>query len=135
MLEDVARPLADGGPAADSLNPILILILRETLAGPAIVLAVLDLDDGPAFGERALRTLGAEGAPLKGLDVALRRVADDWHEASALPGILGGLGARRAISSEVASVRVRIGCANQRKSGNAACGDARRRKRCRFCDA
>jgi hypothetical protein len=39
----VARPLADGGTAADSLNPILILILRETLAGPAIVLAVLDL--------------------------------------------------------------------------------------------
>jgi hypothetical protein len=80
--EDVARPLADGvgpllcgrrdrplvfvditgGPAADSLNAILILreIRGETLAGQAIVLAVLDLDDrGPAVGERALRTLGA----------------------------------------------------------------------------
>jgi hypothetical protein len=49
-------------PAADSLIAILILreIRGETLAGQAIVLAVLDLDDrGPAVGERALRTLGA----------------------------------------------------------------------------
>jgi hypothetical protein len=119
-LEDVARLLADGvgpllsghrdrplffvniagGPAADSLNAILMLrkTRGEGLAGRAIVVAVLDLDArGPAFGERALRTLGADGAPLNGLDVALRRVDYDWHNASALPGILDDLGARRAI--------------------------------------
>jgi hypothetical protein len=98
-----------GGPAADSLNPILILVLRETLAGPAIVLAVLDLDDGRRSASGRSGRFGAEGAPLNGLDVALQRVADDWHGGVRLPGTLGGLGARHAISSEVASVRVRIG--------------------------
>jgi hypothetical protein len=100
-MRDVARSLADalapqlearfgapvaliniaGGPAADSLNA-LILLQKERpglLKNRKITIDVLDLDhEGPHFGARALEALQAEGAPLAGLDVDFEYTSYDW---------------------------------------------------------
>jgi hypothetical protein len=124
-LQDMARLLADGlagmrldarrqvrliniagGPASDSWNALILLQaeLPELLAGRGVVIAVLDLDEtGPAFGQRALAALRTPGAPLNGLDVAVRHVRYGWSDASRLRQALDELGAGEAacaISSE-----------------------------------
>ncbi|MCC6904946.1 MAG: hypothetical protein IT326_03825 [Anaerolineae bacterium] len=76
-----------GGPAADSLNTLLVLHREhpELLAGRRIILTVFDLDrEGPSFGARALAALLAEDAPLQGLNVAFHDVEYDWSKPEAL---------------------------------------------------
>ena len=84
-----------GGPAADSLNG-LILVNTEypgRLRGRRISITVLDLDDeGPGFGGRALSALLAEGAPLTGLDAAFQHVKYDWSDVTGLRETLAGIG-------------------------------------------
>lgn len=124
-LQDMARLLADGlagmrldarrqvrliniagGPASDSWNALILLQAErpELLAGREVVIAMLDLDEtGPAFGQRALAALRTPGAPLNGLDVAVRRVHYGWSDASRLRQALDELDAGEAacaISSE-----------------------------------
>ncbi|HEX3903341.1 MAG TPA: hypothetical protein VH853_10875 [Polyangia bacterium] len=80
-----------GGPAMDSLNALLVLRRDrpEVLAGRRVGIDVLDLDDaGPAFGARALAALGAQGAPLHGIDVQLRHLRANWTETGTLRDLL-----------------------------------------------
>lgn len=88
-----------GGPALDSIN-MLIFLRRdhpELLQRP-IVIHVLDAhDDGPAFGANALAALKGEGAPLHGLDAALRYQAYDWTQTQPLQQLLKELSARDAV--------------------------------------
>ena len=76
----------------------------SALEGRKIVVHVLDRESaGPAFGERALEALKAEGFPLHGLDATLRHVPYDWSEPSALGELgraIGSEGAACAVSSE-----------------------------------
>jgi hypothetical protein len=114
-LRDVARLIADalapgvavredrpvhlfnigGGPAADSLNG-LILIHKEhpgRLRGRRISIAVLGLDaEGPSFGSRALSALLAENAPLGGLYATFQYVKYDWSGVAELRKALAGAG-------------------------------------------
>jgi hypothetical protein len=125
-LQDMARLLADGlsstlaadseqplcllniagGPAADSLNALILIQAEHPgwLADRKIVVAVLDFDAaGPAFGARAVDALGAPGAPLSGLEIDFRFIKYDWREASGLGHVLEQLRADKtvcAISSE-----------------------------------
>jgi hypothetical protein len=84
-----------GGPAADSLNG-LILINKEypgRLRGRRISIEVLDLDaGGSGFGSRALSALLAENAPLGGLDVTFQYVQYDWSDVAELRKALAGIG-------------------------------------------
>lgn len=76
-----------GGPAADSLNALIVLRKEHPrcLDGRAVRISVLDADaDGPTFGARALAALLAEGGPLHGLDVALEHLRYDWREVGEL---------------------------------------------------
>jgi hypothetical protein len=75
----------------DSLNALLVLRRDrpEVLAGRRVGIDVLDLDDaGPAFGARALAALGAQGAPLHGIDVQLRHLRANWTETGTLRDLL-----------------------------------------------
>jgi hypothetical protein len=124
-LQDMARLLADGlagmgpdpqrqvrliniagGPASDSWNALILLQAErpEMLDGREILIAVLDLDEaGPAFGRRAVLALRAPGAPLTGLDIAVRHVPYAWSETDRMRDILRELNTREAtcaISSE-----------------------------------
>ena len=76
-----------GGPAADSLNALILLRGEhpEWLRGRRISIHVLDLDaEGPHFGARALAALAAEGAPLAGATATLRHVEYNWADPSGL---------------------------------------------------
>lgn len=93
--KDASLPLVlvniAGGPAADSLNALMILRrgCPALLEKRKLFIYVLDSDaEGPAFGEACLDALMAEGAPLAGLDIAMSHVAYDWNEASKLADLL-----------------------------------------------
>jgi hypothetical protein len=112
-MQDVARLLADdlvsslaahpgkpvhliniaGGPAADSLNA-LILVQKEHpehLAGRQVWIHVLDLDpQGPSFGGRCLAALQAVGAPLHGLTACFTYCAYDWNDPATLRLLIDG---------------------------------------------
>jgi len=84
-----------GGPAADSLNGLILLNKEhpERLRGRRISIEVLDLDAvGPSFGSRALSALLAENAPLGGLDVTFQYVQYDWSSVAELRKALAGIG-------------------------------------------
>jgi hypothetical protein len=81
-----------GGPAADSLNTLLVLRKEhpEWIADRKISVEVFDGDDeGPEFGARSLAALLAAGAPLHGLQVDFLKVSYDWRDVSALRRHLG----------------------------------------------
>jgi hypothetical protein len=125
-LSDMARLLADGvaprlaadrrcplhliniagGPAADSLNALILLQREqaELLTGRRIVLRVLDGDDaGPAFGARALAALQEPGAALAGLDITFDHTDYDWRDVGPLRAAVAPAtseGALVAVSSE-----------------------------------
>jgi len=94
-----ARPAAPlrlvniaGGPAADSLNTLIVLRKQhpEWMVDRKISIEVLDGDDaGPEFGARSLAALRAEGAPLHGLHVDFERIPYDWRDANPLRMHLG----------------------------------------------
>lgn len=95
-----------GGAAMDSLNALMALRRSDpgALEGRRVVISVLDLDEeGPAFAERALAALMAEGMSLAGLDARIERVAYDWGDARALRALgraAGAGGAACVASSE-----------------------------------
>lgn len=114
-LRDVARLIADalaplvavredrpvhlfnigGGPAADSLNGLILIHKEhpERLRGHRISIEVLDLDaEGPCFGSRALSALLAQNAPLGGLDATFQIVKYDWSGVAELRKALAGVG-------------------------------------------
>jgi hypothetical protein len=119
-LQDMARLLADGlsltaavslqrplcllniggGPAGDSWNALIHLHAEHSdlLAGRAVMVTVLDLDDrGPAFGGRALDTLRAPGAPLCGLEIGFRHLTYQWSRVDRLREALADLRATNAV--------------------------------------
>lgn len=111
MLNDAQqRPIrfinVAGGPASDCWNALIVLQAErpKLLAGLEIVIAVLDQDEaGPAFGGRAVAALCEPGAPLSGLDVALRHYPYQWSDTARLRQVLEELRASEAacaISSE-----------------------------------
>lgn len=89
-----------GGPAADSLNA-LIMLRREhpgILEGRALFIHVLDLEaDAPEFGRRALESLHAPGAPLHGLNVAFEHTTYNWASPGPLRALMEALGKGPAI--------------------------------------
>lgn len=95
-----------GGPAADSLNALIISRRANgaLLASRRIFIHVLDLQrEAPDFGGRALEALQGRDAPLHGLDVTFEFVRYDWRESGALRSFLAGLGGGEkvmAVSSE-----------------------------------
>ena len=96
-----------GGPAPDSWNALILLLKSERpelMASRDVVIAVLDLDEtGPAFGGRAVAALRTPGAPLHGLEVAVRHIPFAWSDTDRLGQVLEELRAREtacAISSE-----------------------------------
>ena len=110
LARDDGRPVClvniAGGPAADSLNALLLLRSEhsEHLATRHAVVAVFDLDDrGPAFGARSLDALVSPEAPLEGLAISFRHVGYNWTQPARLREMLDELKARDsvcAISSE-----------------------------------
>jgi hypothetical protein len=105
LLADPQRPLhllnIAGGSAIDSLNALLILQHEhaDLLAARPIAIQILDMDAAaPAFGERALRALSAEGAPLHGLQIRAQHVPYDWSNVAGLEGVLAQSRAVHAIS-------------------------------------
>ena len=79
-----------GGPAADSINALLLLRKEGLLAKRPIAIRVLDIDpEGPAFGMRMLDALRAPGAPLHDIDVQLDHAPYDWNHPSTLAELLG----------------------------------------------
>ncbi len=84
-----------GGPAADSLNGLILLHKEHPglLRGRRISIEVLDLDaEGPSFGSRALAALLVENAPLGGLDATFHYVKYDWSGVAELRKALAGVG-------------------------------------------
>ncbi len=119
-MRDVARLLADGlglaltarpdqpvhllniagGPAADSLNALLLLHKEhpEWLSARQIGIHVFDLDaEGPHFGARSLTELRAEGAPLHGLEIKFHHIEYNWSDTTVLREAIDGLDAENAV--------------------------------------
>jgi hypothetical protein len=111
-MRDVARLLADrismtlpvrssaplhlinigGGPAADSLNALLLVQKEHPgwLVGHQVCIHVLDLDqEGPCFGARALQALLAEGAPLHDLAITFEYIPYNWADPTGLRRVTG----------------------------------------------
>jgi hypothetical protein len=95
-----------GGPAADSLNALIVLHKEhpDLLAGRAVTIHVLDLDaEGPHFGCRALAALQAPGGPLHSVAADFVHHVYDWNDPAPLAALLdriGGGDAVLALSSE-----------------------------------
>jgi hypothetical protein len=84
-----------GGPAADSLNALLMLRKEHLgiLGGRGIFVHVLDLEaDAPEFGRRALESLQAPGAPLNGLKIAFEHTPFNWASPGPLRTLMEALG-------------------------------------------
>jgi hypothetical protein len=88
-----------GGTAMDSLNALILLRRAAAqIMERAITIHVLDPDsNGPSFGESALAELGADGAPLAGMDVRFLHSAYDWREPAQLAELVRGLAAHGAV--------------------------------------
>ncbi len=91
-----------GGPAADSLNALLLIQKEQPglLPGRSIAIHVLDIDrEGPRFGARLLASLLADGAPLHGLEIRFVDVPYDWSDTSTLRRLAGDLQLDTAIGA------------------------------------
>jgi hypothetical protein len=88
-----------GGPAADSLNALILLRAADpALLARPVRIHVLDLDaEGPRFGAAALAALQTPGNPLAGLDIAFRHLAYDWNDTAVLTRLLRDLAAAPAV--------------------------------------
>jgi hypothetical protein len=88
-----------GGTATDSLNALILLrSAAPQMVERAITIHVLDPDtDGPSFGASALAALGADGAPLAGMDVRLLHSTYDWRAPAQLGELVRGLAAQGAV--------------------------------------
>jgi hypothetical protein len=89
-----AAPLAliniGGGPAADSLNALIVLRRRNpALLARRIAIHVLDIDTaGPRFGASALAALSTPDQPLAGLDVVFTHEQYDWNAPAPLADLV-----------------------------------------------
>jgi hypothetical protein len=91
-----------GGPAADSLNALIVTRKNSPglLAGRKIVIHVLDLESAaPDFGRRALAGLSAPGEALHGLDVSFVHIDYNWSQPKVLHTVLKGLGAGECVAA------------------------------------
>jgi hypothetical protein len=91
-----------GGPAADSLNALILLKSDDPglLAGRRIFIHVLDLEkDAPDFGRRALAALQTPGAALGGIGVEFGYVGYNWKEPMVLRSFFSALGGDQAIAA------------------------------------
>ncbi len=88
-----------GGTAIDSLNTLILLRRASAeLLARSVTIHVLDIDaEGPSFGRRALAALGAESAPLAGLDMRFVHVTHDWNAVAALEKMVRALSIDEAI--------------------------------------
>jgi hypothetical protein len=88
-----------GGPAADSLNALILLHAADpALLARPVRIHVLDLDaEGPRFGAAALAALQTPGNPLAGLDIAFCHLAYDWNDTAVLTRLLRDLAAAPAV--------------------------------------
>lgn len=80
-----------GGPAADSLNALILLQKEhpELLKGRSVTIYVLELDpEGPHFGARALAALTGADGPLSGLAASMECVAYNWSDPAVLQALL-----------------------------------------------
>ncbi len=142
-----ARPLIlvniAGGPAADSLNALILLrqANRPLLAHRRVEVRVLDQDaHGPSFAARCATALSAGGGPLDGLDLHVTHVVYDWRRTDVLRQCLNETRATDAcvaVSSEgglfeygsdaevVANLRTMAECASTdvRVTGSVTRGD------------
>ncbi len=76
-----------GGPAADSLNTLIVLRQEQPalLAGRAITIHVLDVDAaGPHFGAASLAALQAADGPLHGVPATFVYHPYDWAQPASL---------------------------------------------------
>jgi hypothetical protein len=93
-----------GGPAADSLNALILLQHTDPalLRDRPVRVHVLDLEaEAPEFGGRALAALQAEGFPLHGIDAAVTHHPYNWSDPAGLRRLLAELGgAVVAVSTE-----------------------------------
>jgi hypothetical protein len=83
-----------GGPAADSLNALLVLNKEhpECLVGRRFSVHVLDIEiAGPRFGARALEALVSGDGPLRGLDVTFDHSEYNWDDAARLREVIEAL--------------------------------------------
>jgi hypothetical protein len=89
-----------GGPAADSINALLLLHREhpELLESRPVHVHVLDVDPaGATFGARALEALRSAGGPLQGVDATLEHHRYDWRESRALHPLTDGWDLEHAI--------------------------------------
>jgi len=94
-----------GGPAADSLNGLILLRqARPDLARRRVEIRILDQDrHGPSFAVRCAEALMTGDGPLAGLDLHLTHVLYDWRHTDDLRRCLDEartVNAHVAISSE-----------------------------------
>src|SRR5262249_34273465 len=102
---DDGRPLLcvnlGGGPAADTLNALIVArAARPRLLDNRVIrILVLDVDAaGPEFGARALEALSTEGAPLHSLTVRFDHVTFDWANVEWLGTLVARHGASDALT-------------------------------------
>jgi len=95
LVAEPRRPLRflniAGGPAADSLNALVLLNKRPSaiLADRQVTIDVLDRDDaGPEFGNSALAALSTAGGPLSGIRAVFRHIPYDWSQTQDLQKVL-----------------------------------------------
>ena len=84
-----------GGPAADSLNTLIILEKErpDLLKAREIITHSLEVDSaGPNFGFRALASLVAEGGPLHSPDVSFDYIKYDWSDPTILSALVKSFG-------------------------------------------
>ncbi|MEO8481040.1 MAG: hypothetical protein ABI634_02450 [Acidobacteriota bacterium] len=95
-----------GGPAADSLNALILLrqARPELIADRRVEVRILDQDaHGPSFAARCAAVLTCGDGPLAGLDLRVTHVLYDWRQTDGLRKALDEASAARAlvaISSE-----------------------------------
>jgi len=101
------RPLAlvnlAAGVAADGWNALIMLRGAGVLEQRSVSIVAFDREEaGSTFARCALETLGAQGAPLAGVNVAFRHAQYDWSDGDQLRSLLQDLpgAALCAVSSE-----------------------------------
>ena len=76
-----------GGPAADSLNALILLraARSDLLVDRRLELRILDQDShGPSFASRCAAALMVQGGPLADIDLRVTHVAYDWRHTDEL---------------------------------------------------
>lgn len=96
LLANRRRPLhfvnIAGGPGIDSMNALILLEKNNPgiMAERHVLIDVLDIDDeGPAFGQSALKALTGKGGPLHSMQIDFQHVRYNWAATADLEPVLG----------------------------------------------